>query len=362
MSVPPPAPTLAGGQEPTWGPCPGRPGAARAMVWAGMGQGGSAACLRAAGPAPGSCLKNALSPWFVRPVGPGAHHPHRHCREPAPPLRGASRADGTSAGTYWHCIREREGFWQGPGLLPGTSHKTSIIIMTLFNKVLVGRRARRLLCLFSFTSPRVPSAGSLKPPRWGGSGLVPLPQLPVAGPPPEGGERGRAEAATDASAGAGEVRRGSRMCRSSTFPFCDPACCGGQSRPQRCLPSPCQEQLPQASTVTGPRGQTPVVGAQLTALFKAGEGWPMVVRGYVLCSVLVTADASAGPHPLQRAPGTSTPRSAGSSPVSFEAPSCCRPGAALPASVLVPGSLPRRAPARGGSSARACSGLAFALP
>lgn len=81
-----------------------------------------------------------------------------------PHCGGASGVDGTLAGTFWHCVREWEGFWQGPELLPGTSHKTYIIKRTLFNKVLVGRRAGRLLCLFSFTSPRVPSAGSLKPP------------------------------------------------------------------------------------------------------------------------------------------------------------------------------------------------------
>lgn len=59
----------------------------------------------------------------------------------------------TLAVMYWHLARERESFWQGPGLLPGTSHETYTIERTLLNKVLAGRRARRLVCLFSPTTP-----------------------------------------------------------------------------------------------------------------------------------------------------------------------------------------------------------------
>lgn len=341
MSVPPQAPTLARGQGAVRGSCLGWPGAARTMPWMGMGQGGSAALPRAARPTPGSCLKNALSLWLVHPTGPGAHG---CCREPAPPLQGASRADETLAGTYWHCIREREVFWQGLGLLPRTSHKTYIIKKTLFNKVLVGRRGRRLLCPFSFTSPRAPSAGSLKHPtlRWELTHpLSPAPSSwPLSRARPWGGDRGQAEAATVTP---GQRRAEVSMCRSSTFPSCDPACCEGRAGPQH-PPSPCQQRLPLVSTITGAkgtnsRGQSPAV--HLMALFKAGEGWAIIVCGYVLCSwQSVTADASVGPHPSQRASGTSTPCSAGSSPVSFKAPSCCFPGPASPASVLVPGSLP----------------------
>lgn len=79
------------------------------------------------------------------------------------PYTGAARSCSPSAGDpgvaatlavmYWHLAREREGFWQGPGLLPGTSHETYTIERTLLNKVLAGRRARHLLCLFSPTTP-----------------------------------------------------------------------------------------------------------------------------------------------------------------------------------------------------------------
>lgn len=85
MSIPPPAPVLAEGQGAAWGSCPGRLGAARAMPWVWMGQGGSAVLPWAAWPTPGSWLKNALSLWLVCPTGPGAHR----CSPPTPALPGA---------------------------------------------------------------------------------------------------------------------------------------------------------------------------------------------------------------------------------------------------------------------------------
>lgn len=69
------------------------------------------------------------------------------------PCAGDPGVAETLAGTYWHLAMERESFWQGPGLLPGISHETYTIERTLLNKVLAGRRARRLLCLFSPTTP-----------------------------------------------------------------------------------------------------------------------------------------------------------------------------------------------------------------
>lgn len=206
MSVPPPAPALAGRQRATWGSCPGVAGSSEGDATGGEGAGGQR-CAPAGGTAharelPQKCTFSVVSPSHgagCSRVLTGARHPHRHCREPALPLRGASRADGTLGGTYWHCVREQEGFWQGLGLLPGASRKTYIIKRTLFNKVLVGRRARRLLSV-QLHFPQGTISGKPQAPHTevgADSPPFPGPQWLGPSPSPALGRRPRASRSSD---------------------------------------------------------------------------------------------------------------------------------------------------------------------
>lgn len=103
-----------------------------------------------------SCLLNALFSVVSLSCGAGDSQgstTHTGAARSCSPSVEDPGVAGTLAGMYWHLARERESSWQGPGLLPGTSHETYTIEGTLLNKVLAGRRARRLLCLFSPTTP-----------------------------------------------------------------------------------------------------------------------------------------------------------------------------------------------------------------
>lgn len=188
------------------GSCLWQLGTVRAMPWVAMGQGSSTAVPRAPCPClelPPECTFSVVS----LSCGAGdswGSTTHTGAQRSCSPSAGDPGVAEPLAGTYWHLARERESFWQGPGLLPGTSHETYTIEGTLLNKVLAGRRARRLLCLFSPTTPghHQWEASSLHTEV--GASLFPSPSWAQA--QSWRGAQGQAEAATE--------DQGHKQCRS----------------------------------------------------------------------------------------------------------------------------------------------------
>jgi len=186
--------------------------------------------------------------------------------------------------------------------------------------------------------PRLRCREASGPRSAAGAGSCPFPGA-SAGPggarPRQGDEREQKQRATRAR-GHGEGRgseKGNR--RSGTFPCCRAEPPGAAHPPAR---------TPSRTRSSGAQGQTRGDGSRLFTrrlYSRAGAGRLVAAWGRVRRTGHV--GASAGPQPR--------PRSAGSSPGSFRAPSHC-----LGSPSVCPGPGPR------GSSATACSGSAFAPP